>query len=185
MKSLIATLILFLSLPCFAVSNRVIEDLKELKKIGFEITHIWQREEGVISFNFVSPSKFTFDSGDTEYTKPFSGISYMRTLKPPNEGPGLLGAAASYFHLSTRAREDHKHECRITLLTSDVAQCFFAVSFVRAEGGTWPMIIHIPVAKLLKQIKAEQGGADQPATAPKSKSEDNEKPKLEAEGLSQ
>ena len=33
--------------------------------------------------------------------------------------------------------------------------------------------------------KAQQGGADQPATAPESKSEGNEKPKLESEGRSQ
>ena len=185
MKSLLIILTFVIASPCYAISNRLIGDLKDLRKIGFDITHVWQGEEGVISFGFVAPAKFTFDSGGTEITKPFSAISYLRMKRSVSERSRILGAPASQLNLASHAREDHRHECRITLLTSDVSNCFFAVYFVRPEGGTWPMVIHIPVAKLLKQIEAEQAGAEQPATAPESKSEGKEKPKQESGARSQ
>ena len=184
MKSLLITLTFIIASPCYAISNRLIGDLKDLRKIGFDITHVWQGEEGVISFNFVVPAKFTFDSGGTEITKPFSGISYLRTMRPVGDRSRILGAPASQLNLASHPREDHRHECRITLLTSDVSNSFFAVYFVRPEGGTWPMVIHIPVAKLVQQIEAEQGGAVQPATAPEPKSEGKENPDQESRARS-
>jgi len=46
-------------------------------------------------------------------------------------------------------------------------------------------IYHLSEAHVLDQTQGEQGGADQPATAPESMSEGNKKPKPESEGRSQ
>lgn len=50
---------------------------------------------------------------------------------------------------------------------------------VRTEGGPKPRVQQANF--ILKPLKAQQDGADQPATDPESKSEDNEKPKPESE----
>ena len=58
--------------------------------------------------------------------------------------------------------------------------------FVQVGGGTKELSFDwIESDSGLESTTAEQGGADQPATAPESKSESEEKPKPESEGRSQ
>ncbi|MEZ5304220.1 MAG: hypothetical protein R3F11_26795 [Verrucomicrobiales bacterium] len=174
MKSIGSLLAIALALiaaaPCSAVGNRVIGDMAQLEKIGFDFENVTQSDEGVISFRLVAPTEFRFESGGFELTKPFSGLSYMKTLKPVERDTHLIGTPSSHFDLATRQRKDRRHESRISLLTADASQAYFAVTF--SEGaGSLLMIIHIPISDLLKGIRQtenENTDAEQPAPAPGS-----------------
>lgn len=186
MKSFLVLALAIVATPnCFAVSNDVIGDLEELKKIGFEFTNVSQSAEGLVTFSLIAPSHYTFEDGEFKFTKQFSELFFLRTLKVVDHGPRLIGAPATRFNLLCREREDSRHESRITLLASDTRNCFFAVSFVEGPGS-WPMIIHIPVSKLLRQIEeAERDDAGQSAAVLESKTEGKDKIKPDSEGRSQ
>lgn len=153
MKWLLA-LILTVILPHqgLAVGNVVIGDLETLKNIGFEFTHVRQSDEGLVTFSLVIPSTYTFTDGEFKFSKDFSEVSYLRTLKAVEPGPLLISAPATRFNLRCRQLEDSRHVTTLTLKTSDTKHCYFAVSFGN-QPGTWPKIIHIPVPALLKQLK--------------------------------
>lgn len=149
---LVLMMSVFTSHQSFAVGNVVIGDLGKLKKIGFEFTNVRQSDEGLVTFNLVIPSSYTFTDGEFKYTKDFFGVSYLRTLKAIEHGPLLISAPATRFNLRCRELEDSRHVTTVTLKASDTKHCYFAVSFGN-QPGTWPKIIHIPVPQLLKQLK--------------------------------
>ena len=74
------------------------------------------------------------------------------------------------------------------MLSSDAQDRSSALLVVRSATATDKALLELIELRLIippRNEEAEQDGADQPATAPESKPEGNEKPKPESEGRSQ
>jgi hypothetical protein len=154
MKTLIP-LILFLGIvqSAFGVGNRVIKDLEELKALGFEFVLRSDNSDEVASLIVTSPKQF--DGGEDVGIKPFGSVSYMQTKEPTADGPALIGARASEFPLYTNVSKNGGHECRFTVLPIHLKNGYLEVTYMRGTSGDWPMLIHIPIAHLIEQIKKQ------------------------------
>lgn len=158
MKNFISAIILILAFsPSIkAVSNEVFEDIKSLRKIGFELINFDQEPKGVTSFTLIVPKEFAYKDGENLYEKPFSGVSFIQTLNKVKHGPMLIGSPSSHFKLQGRKNEEGRYQYKLTVLESNVETSYIAVSFVHDGGGDWPMIVHIPLSSIFKQLEAEK-----------------------------
>ena len=169
MKALLASLIFFsIATTCPGVGNRVIEDLTALRRIGFEFTGMAAPTPDTVSFDLTVPPELLVaeDIG----TKPFAGISLVEFKKHVEPGPQLIGAHSSQEVLESRKSEDGHLVARVTVRLSKLETSCLAVSFVHPGEGQWPMLIHVPVAALVKQLKAEQVVAPNRSLSPTLKS---------------
>ncbi len=154
-------LALSVSLPCQAVSNRVIDDIGQLRELGFDFATSWGSRNGMFSFVVTAPRHFDTGQGGN---KPLSGISFVQTAESVEHGPKLLGASGSRFRLFSWESSDGRHQSKITVLTRNATDSYIVVHFVRPVSGDWPMVIYVPVDSIIRQLEAEH--ADAPTNAP-------------------
>ncbi len=164
MKYLLASLILFsIATTCSGVGNRVFEELTALRRIGFEFKGITAPAQDTVSFEVKVPNEFLVaeDLG----TKPFAGISLVQFTRKVEPGAELMGAPSSQVLLESRKSGDGHHVARVTVSLATMETSYLMVSFVHPGEGQWPLLVHVPVSGLVKQLESEQAAAaDRPAT---------------------
>ena len=146
---LFLTIFLFASRICSAVSNRVIGDVSELKKLGFEVTVEDGNAGDVISLGVIAPNKFDLGIDDGGI-KPFSGIAFIKTLRRIADGPRMIGAQSTHFPLETKLLDDGRYKSTINIQRGDLANSYFMVKFTHERRGDWPMLIHIPISRIIE-----------------------------------
>lgn len=164
MRPFIPALLLLLLAPvCEAVGIRVQGDLKVLRESGFDFEYsAFLSSKSVFALTLRAPGEFEFDSGGDVLVKPFAGVSFVQTANKVKAGPKLLGAPSSRFALQTGKAKDGCHECRCRVLVANAATSYLVVAFMHARkdgGGDWPLLVYIPVSKLIEQLSAEEADA--------------------------
>jgi len=139
---------------CSAVSNRVISDVAELKKLGFELTITDDNAEGLLSLLIISPKQF--DTGIDTGTKPFARIAFIKMLHDVEGGSRLVGAPSTHFPLESRLLGDGRYQSTITTLRGDLVNSYFMITFIHDRTGDWPMLIHIPISRIIEQTNANK-----------------------------
>jgi hypothetical protein len=173
MKRFSPALILFLLASYSeAVSNRVVEDVKALREAGFRFEYSPDyRSSKIFTLTIRAPKEFKFDSGGDTFVKPFVGISIVQTVDRINDPTGLLGAPSSWFHLETHEDKDGRNSCRFDVLATNAPTSYIVATFAYepTDGrNDWPMLVYIPISKLIEQFQAESGRGDRiaPVTPP-------------------
>jgi hypothetical protein len=146
-------LLLCLLQSAFGVGNRVIKDLGELKALGFEFVLRSDSSDEATSLTVTSPKQF--DVGEDLGIKPFNQVCFIQTKDLTPDGPALIGAMASCFPLYTYESKSGGHECRFRVLPIHLKNGYLEVTYMRNASGDWPMLIHIPIAYLIEQIKKQ------------------------------
>jgi hypothetical protein len=155
----LASLIIFaVATNCFGVGNRVFESLEELRKIGFEFTETGiPPSEPLFSFEFKVPKEFKI--GDEIGSKPFAGVAFIDTVETVEHGPRLIGSPATRLPIETRKTKDGHHESCVTVHSARLENCYIEVMFVHDESGQCPMLVHVPIAAIVQQLKGERRDA--------------------------
>ena len=139
---------------CSAVSNRVISDVAELKKLGFELTIDDDNSEGLLSLVIIAPKQF--DTGIETGNKPFSRIAFIKMIHGVEDGSGLINAPSTYFPLESNLLADGRYQSEITTVRRDLENSYFMITFIHDRSGDWPMLIHIPISRIIEQTNANK-----------------------------
>lgn len=161
MKALVTgALVLCVTTTSHAVSNRVFENLADLEKIGFVFTADEKPAPETISFRVRVPKEFEIEiDRDKAVSKPFSGISLMYLEKKVEHGPKLIGAAASYIPLESLKKDDGSREAKVIIPVAKADLGYLLVSYAFNNNADWPMLIHVPVSSIAKQLQARKDAA--------------------------
>jgi len=158
MKSLVTSaLVLCVTTTSHAVSNRVFENLADLEKIGFVFTAAEMPVQDNISFHVRIPKEFKID--DEIGAKPFSSIALMHLDEKVEHGPMLIGAKASYIPIESEKKDDGHREAKISVPVSKAEMGYLVISYAYPNNADWPMLIHVPVSSIAKQLQARKDGA--------------------------
>lgn len=165
MKSLLASLVFFsIATACSGVGNREIGDLTVLRRVGFEFTGISAPDGDTISFDLKMPAEFLVaeDIG----TKPFARISLVEFTVPFKPGPNRIGAHSSEEVLKSRKSAGGHDVARVTVRLSKLEKSHLMISFVHPGESQWPLLVHVPLAALVKQLEAEKAIAPERSLPP-------------------
>jgi len=172
----------------YADFNRARDQLSAVP--GVQIIDEWQHHDITLEdcgftfrVNESEPVQIDFSDGD-DWTLPFKRLDGVTVSYPYNPRTN------DYEEVSFSARQLRDHGVDATNLGSvlqdiqtllDVATPSPVPREANPRAGVWVRIYR----DLERYKQGEQGGADQPATAPESKLEGDENPKPESEGRSQ
>jgi hypothetical protein len=156
-----AAVILCGATSAHGVSNRVFENLEALEKAGFAFTAAESPARGEFAFGLGIPKGFHV--GGEAGTKPFSGISLMQTKHKVEHGPLHIGADGTHVPLKIRKTDDGHHETKVRFPLSDLERLYLVISFAYPGNRDWPVLIHVPLASVVKQLEARQAVTRPPA----------------------
>ena len=158
MKALLpAAIVVCLTTTCHAVSNRVFENLEDLAKIGFVFTAEDKPAQETVTFSVQIPKEFKIS--DDVGTKPFSSISLMQLEQKVEHGPKLIGAPASHTPLESSKTDAGCHETKVSIPVAKAAMSYLVITFAYQNNADWPMLIHVPISSIAKQLEARQSAS--------------------------
>jgi hypothetical protein len=163
-----AAIVLCVTNASHAVGNRVFENLEDLAKIGFVFTPEDKPAKDTITFHVKIPKEFEIDDVGT---KPFSHVSLLQLERKVEHSPKLIGAPGAITPLEARKTDDGCHEAKVSVSLVQAGMSYLMVTYAypsRPDGNDWPMLIHVPVSNIAKQLKARQGVATGTPAAPGS-----------------
>jgi hypothetical protein len=171
MKSFLpAAIVLCITTASHAVSNRGFESLDDLAKIGFVFTPEDRRPPDTSTFRVRIPKEFRFD--EELGSKPFSSASLVYLKHKVKHGPALIEAPGTYTPLEARTTDDGGHEARVSVPLAQAGRSYLQITFAypsRPHGSNdWPMLIHVPVSDIVKQLEARQAAAPGTPSVPDS-----------------
>ena len=161
-----AAIVLCVTTTCHAVSNRVLESLEDLAKIGFVFTAEDKPVQDAVTFRARIPREFKIS--DDVGTKPFSSVSLMQLDEKVEHGPKLIGAPGSHTPLESQKTKDGCHETKVSVPLAKAGMSYLVITFAYQNNADWPMLVHVPVSSIVKQLKARQ--TDAPGAPPTSES---------------
>lgn len=167
MKRFVLLLLLLLVAPSAeAVGFRTIKDLEALREAGFDFSYSRDSDsEKVFTLDIVVPKKLEFESGGDDIVKPFESLAMLQAPGEIEEEAEFLTGPSAQFGLSTYMEKDGRRSCRCRLLDANAETSYIAISFAHPpteDGGDWPLIVYVPVASLVEQLKAEMAAKAEP-----------------------
>ena len=169
MRPILTSILLFaFTQLSYAVGNEVVDDLAALERIGFSFRQSEHDEylssEKTMFFTVGIPSHHVSGYGKM----PFAGAAYFKPEDPGAKGPKLISTNGLKIYLA-HADEEVGHSLTLSVLVAEIAGTYLEFCYDRGKA---PMLVHVPLTAIVSHLerppKAQQGGADQPATAPEA-----------------
>lgn len=89
----------------------------------------------------------------------------------------LIEAPGTYIRLESRKLDDGCHETKVSIPMEKAELSYLAISYAYPNNADWPMLIHVPLLSITKQLQARIDAAPAGASAAQSspKKEEQEK----------